>query len=288
MTQQEIGRRSVLGGALAAAAAASLPVVISSAPAAAAGVGGPRVQSLSHRVGRLVGGTRVVLAGHGLDSVKAVRFGGRKAEIVHRTPRALTVRTPHQKDYAEADVRIVLVPEQGAKVRLDDRFRYRTTTAVDRQLAYAFTYWNDYNIEPYGRFDEFGGDCTNFVSQTLVARGWPMTPAWHNRGGTFATTTQAWIAVPDFEAWLRRHRKLRKISDAHRGRVKIGDIAFFDLTNNGIPDHTMVVSDIVRRRNGRIDLRFVGHDIDYRYRDLDTEIAKKYHHDFDVWYYSVD
>jgi Putative amidase domain len=276
-----IDRRLLLTGGIGAALVAVLPIAAVAAAVTASAA--PAAASLSRNSGGVVGGDRLEIRGSRLDAVTAVRFGGREATIVNRGSASVSVVVPHAVDYAAGAVPVTLTTAAGAGLEVPHQYRYTLERPVDRQLHYAFRYWNDADTARFGDFDEMGGDCANFVSQTLHARGWSMTHRWHNHDGT---ATAAWNWAPSLDRWLRRTRGLTRLTRHQRGRVKIGDVAFFDWNANDVPDHTMVVSDVLTRADGTIDLRFVGHDTDFRYRDLDAKIAVKYP-GYDVWYYSV-
>jgi hypothetical protein len=91
-------------------------------------------------------------------------------------------------------------------------------------------------------------DCTNFVSQALLAGGWVMT------GGLNHRDYSAWYSSPSFRSWtwnsaepfakflLKSGRAYRCSKDA----LTIGDLVQL-LSENGEAHHTMMVSNL---RNG--------------------------------------
>ncbi|MEO7018517.1 MAG: amidase domain-containing protein, partial [Leifsonia sp.] len=70
------------------------------------------------------------------------------------------------------------------------------------QLAYAMAHWNAYNTAEYGDLNPVGGDCANFVSQTLIARGWKMNSQWYNHHAA-ADWSPAWGYVPAMNSYFR-------------------------------------------------------------------------------------
>ncbi len=150
----------------------------------------------------------------------------------------------------------------------------RATPAVQQQLIYAVTYWNDYNTDLYGDFNEWGGDCQNFVSQTLVARGWKPNDEWFNDAQE--DWAPAFVAVPSFDDYLREHPELGAVALTldQRDQVKLGDVVVYDWDRDGSLDHIEVVTRIVHHDDGRITIATIGHsDINSWYRDLDHAIT---------------
>ena len=163
---------------------------------------------------------------------------------------------------------------------------YRVRSGRDRQLRYAFKYWKRYNPE-FWNFNEVGGDCGNFVNQTLLARGWTMTDDWRT-GGDFGSSTPTWFNGPQMDAWFGARLERIPVSreDRGRSRLRAGDVAFFDWEANGVPNHTMIVSDVRERADGSTAVAFAGHNLDIRYRDLDDDVYREYP-DAVVWCYAV-
>jgi hypothetical protein len=171
-------------------------------------------------------------------------------------------------------VTIELISEQGP-VALDSdlTYTYEARTGVDRQLEYAFRHWEDYNLAEFGTFNPVGGDCVNFVSQTLVARGWEMTNSWHNYDGG-ARWTGPWIHVPTFDRWLRSNPQYGavQLTFDQRDQVKVGDLVVFDWNDNNSLDHIQVVS-AIDTVDGVIEIKMVGHNRDTDFRDLDDTLT---------------
>jgi hypothetical protein len=143
-----------------------------------------------------------------------------------------------------------------------------------KQLAYAMAHWNDYNTAEYGDLNSVGGDCANFVSQTLIARGWKMNSQWfnHDAGDQWSP---AWGYVPAMDDYLRANAVQLGITQYpldQRDKIKVGDIVMFDWNNNNSLDHVMIVSAIVKTGT-TIKIKMVGHNVDTDYRDLDRVIT---------------
>jgi hypothetical protein len=232
--------------------------------------------------GSISGGGPIVLTGLGLDGVTAVRVGDALATdvtVVDDTRvTAVAPRTPNYQP-AAADIVALAGDDVVSSVR-PAQYLYTVQTPVDTQLQYALTHWNSYNAA-FGDYNPHGGDCANFVSQTLLARGWAMNDAWNNRGGQ---GSRAWVYAPALEDWLASDPSLglTRLDDTQRDQLKLGDIAFFDWNGNGNPNHVMIVSDITRGENG-LQIKVAGHNEDRDFRDIDEAITID-HPGSVVWY----
>ena len=143
-----------------------------------------------------------------------------------------------------------------------------------KQLAYAMEHWNDYNTAEYGDLNPVGGDCANFVSQTLIARGWKMNARWFNHDAA-ADWSPAWGYVPAMENYLRANAAQLGITRYpldQRDTITVGDIVIFDWDDNDSLDHVQIVS-AVEKTGTAIRIKMVGHNVDTDYRDLDKTIT---------------
>lgn len=235
---------------------------------------------LASAVGDVLGGasdTITVAAdtGEALDEVRSVTFGGASAAITKRTRSSLVVTVPAAADYQPATVTVSLLDRTGAPVAaLDDGYSYAATSPVGRQMAYALKYWKNYNAAEFGNLNPVGGDCANFVSQTLAARGWSMTDAWHNHGAG-ADWSPAWGYVPAMDDYLAANAAslgLQRLDSDQRDQVSLGDIGIFDWGNTGARDHVEVVT-AIRHVDGKTLIEFASHNLDYSYRDLDQTLT---------------
>jgi hypothetical protein len=166
---------------------------------------------------------------------------------------------------------------------------YATLTAVDRQLEYAMRHWKDYNLAEYGTMNPIGGDCANYVSQTLIARGWKQRDDWYNRSGG-AAHSATWTYCPTMDPWLTANAAtfgLTRRSLDERDKVKVGDIVFYDWNHNDSPDHTTIVSEVFTEPDGTIRIKSASHNQDGPYRDLDEMITVQ-HPGGTAWFHTFD
>ncbi len=200
-------------------------------------------------------------------------MGGVRAEFAVTSPTEVTVVVPPSATY-DAGTATVDAWQGARKVDSPDvEVVYEVQTAVDRQMQYAFDHWNDYNLAQYGDFNAWGGDCINFVSQTLVARGWQPTEDWFNDAQE--DWAPAFVHVPSFDAWMREHPETgaTTLTLDQRDQVKIGDVVLFDWEGDGSLDHAQVVSRVTTLADGSIRIAMVGHNLDSDYRDLDVALS---------------
>ena len=148
-----------------------------------------------------------------------------------------------------------------------------STPAIQAQLDYALAHWNNYNTEQFGDLNPVGGDCQNFVSQSLLVRGWTMDADWYSEDAG-EDWSAAWGYVPAFDEYLREHpeRGATEASLDERSTIKIGDVVMFDWEGNGVLDHVQIVSSITVV-NGETKIGMAGHNADTDFRDLDTTIT---------------
>ncbi|WIB59716.1 amidase domain-containing protein [Curtobacterium sp. MCLR17_007] len=166
---------------------------------------------------------------------------------------------------------------------------YAAVTDVDRQLAYAMRYWKDYNLTEYGTMNPIGGDCANYVSQTLIARGWQQRDDWYSRSGG-AAHSATWTYCPAMDPWLASNAAtfgLTRRSLDERDKVRAGDIVFFDWNHNDSPDHTTIVSEVFTEPDGTIRIKSASHNQDGPYRDLDEMITVQ-HPGGTAWFHTFD
>ena len=168
----------------------------------------------------------------------------------------------------------------------DAAYRFESVTPLDKQMQYALSHWKDYNLAEWGNLNPVGGDCANFVSQTLIQRGWTQNPTWHNTNQT-ADWTPAWGYVPAMDQYFQATPSLglTRLSLDQRDQVKVGDVAMFDWNQNDIPDHVMIVSQVVKDGDKTI-IKAVGHNKDFDFRDLDETITVE-HPGGNAWFWSV-
>ncbi len=166
---------------------------------------------------------------------------------------------------------------------------YTALTAVDRQLEYAMRYWKDYNLAEYGTMNPIGGDCANYVSQTLIARGWQQRDDWYSRAAG-AQHSATWTYCPAMDPWMTENAAtfgLTRRSLDERSKVKVGDIVFYDWNDNQSPDHVTIVSEVFTEPDGTVRIKSASHNQDGPYRDLDEMITVQ-HPGGTAWFHTFD
>ncbi|MEA9987127.1 MULTISPECIES: amidase domain-containing protein [Subtercola] len=234
----------------------------------------PLVTDASVASGSLVGGTTVTLTGSDLAGVVSVLVGTVGAASLTSTGDGqVTFVTPAAIDYQPANAMITLTKADGTTVDTGKEFTYEAVTSVDKQMQYAFTYWQNYNLDAWGKFSD--NDCGNFVNQTLVARGWAQNDDWYSDYATTGDYSFSWIRGNEMDDYLASRTDTHRLELADRAKLKPGDVAMFDWdpqNDNGV-DHTMVVSAVIANPDGSTSIKLVGHTLDAQYRDLDQAIT---------------
>jgi hypothetical protein len=232
------------------------------------------VSSIQPASGSVSGGT-ITLTGTNLDTVGAIQIGGQAADVTHTSEDKVVATVPAAASFAAGAVPVTVTDKDGKAVTTDTKtYDYQVQTPVDKQLAYAMAHWNNYNTAEYGDLNPVGGDCANFVSRTLIARGWQMNDDWYNHDAA-ASWSPAWGYVPSMDQYFQENAAelgLTEYSFDQRDKIKVGDIVMFDWNNNDSLDHVQIVSKVIDE-NGQIKIQMVGHNEDSDYRDLDQAIT---------------
>ncbi|WP_164088460.1 amidase domain-containing protein [Frondihabitans sp. 762G35] len=248
------------------------------------------VVAIAPASGSVVGGQSVTLTGTGLTGVDRVTFDGVAASrVTVAGSTRVTAVVPQAVDFQPATA-VVKVFRGSTEVRAASAdglsYGWTVTTGVDREMQYAFAHWRTASYNPaYYDFNAVGGDCQNFVSQSLAAAGLPQTDDWFYRSQS--AHSESWGYAPTFDDHLEDTPSLgfTKRTDAQRSQLRIGDLAYFDWNHNGVPDHVMIVSG-VSTVDGKTTVKLVGHNLDADYRDLDVAITKD-HPGSTVWFYTL-
>ncbi|MGA0567989.1 amidase domain-containing protein [Rathayibacter sp. KR2-224] len=225
-------------------------------------------------------GQQVTITGTDLQNVKTVAFGSTIVPVVSATADKVVADAPAAADYQPATVGLKLISKTGKTVATKpNALEYTATGGVAAQLQYALAHWQNYNTAQYGDLNPDGGDCANFVSQTLIARGWTMNDDWYNHGAA-ADWSAAWGYVPAMDEYFADNAEslgLQKLSfsQADRAQVALGDIAVFDWDGDGSPDHVEVV-DRITKVDGQYKIELASHNDDYAFRDLDETITTQH------------
>jgi len=239
----------------------------------------PKLEAVSPAAASVSGGDTLTLTGSVLDEVDRVTVGGREAsDVTVVSATEVTAVSPRTEDYQpDAGEVIAWIGDTPVATDTAPTLQYEVVTGVDRQLSYALKHWQreDYNLAEWGELNSVGGDCANFVSQTLIQRGWEMTDDWFSYDQS-ANRTASWGYVPAMDAWLEANAEqygLTKLTSEQRDQVKVGDIVMFDWERNGTNNHVQIVSDVVTNDDGSISVLMVGHNKDTDFRDFDETIT---------------
>ncbi|PSJ26190.1 hypothetical protein B7P34_24220 [Streptosporangium nondiastaticum] len=110
--------------------------------------------------------------------------------------------------------------------------------------AYAEKYWRNYN-PAYRSFNVAGGDCTNFISQSLKAGGWKDVPGsdtsdyrkwWYNK----SSQSDSWVGANEWAWHTLSTKRATNLSNVYQ--MDVGDILQMDFDGDGSKDHSMITT----------------------------------------------
>jgi cell wall-associated NlpC family hydrolase len=149
---------------------------------------------------------------------------------------------------------------------------------------YADTYWSAYN-SAYPSFANKGGDCTNFVSQALLAGGIQMRTSstgdadWYMlQNRKKYSYSASWVSAQDNSVFLSQHlpgvTRVADITGAKPGQLvsdgdaQPGDVVLYDWNNDGTFDHEAIIAatDGTANADGSPD-----------YDEVDAHTTNRYH-----------
>ncbi|WEP00361.1 amidase domain-containing protein [Streptomyces sp. FXJ1.172] len=112
-------------------------------------------------------------------------------------------------------------------------------------VAYAQKYWSHYNPDyPDYNGEADGGDCTNFVSQSLKAGGWKHVPGYtndfHKWFGTADIQSDSFVGVNEFSWFALSSKRVTPLADVYQ--ADLGDVIQMDFNRDGSKDHSMIVT----------------------------------------------
>ncbi|MER5474459.1 amidase domain-containing protein [Streptomyces sp. NPDC002685] len=111
--------------------------------------------------------------------------------------------------------------------------------------TYAAKYWKNYNpAYPDFNGEGAGGDCTNFVSQSLKAGGWKHAPGYtndfHKWFGNADIQSDSFVGVNEFSWFALSSKRVTSLANVYQADV--GDVLQMDFNKDGSKDHTMIVT----------------------------------------------
>ena len=137
--------------------------------------------------------------------------------------------------------------------------------------SYTEKYWKTYNTE-YRKYNAAGGDCTNYLSQGLLAGGWKqistVTPeeydTWYYASNG---TADAWIGVDEWSWFTQTAKRTTPLANVYQ--MDVGDVLQIDFNKDGSKDHSMMTT--YRSASGVPYLTY--HDADTYRRSIASIIA---------------
>ncbi|MBT2406843.1 MULTISPECIES: amidase domain-containing protein [unclassified Streptomyces] len=123
--------------------------------------------------------------------------------------------------------------------------KVKTGTGYDyaAMATYAEKYWKNYN-PAYRSFNQAGGDCTNFISQSLKAGGWKNVPGatsdYRNWWYDGSLQTNSWVGANDWAWFTLSNERAANLANVYQ--MDVGDILQVDFDRDGSKDHSMIVT----------------------------------------------
>jgi hypothetical protein len=122
-----------------------------------------------------------------------------------------------------------------------------TGAALDYKAmaTYAEKYWRNYNPEyPDYNGQGAGGDCTNFVSQSLKAGGWKHVPGYvydyTKWFGNASIQSHSFVGVNEWSWFAQNSKRTTPLTNVYQ--LAVGDVLQVDFDKDGSKDHTMIVT----------------------------------------------
>jgi hypothetical protein len=239
----------------------------------------PVVTAVNKKAGHSASSRTATMTGSQFLNLASVQIAGVPAvnlQVLSDTQARFVI--PNAIDY-QAKIAAITVTATSDPIPRDTglTFEYKVANALDREMAYAFQYWNVYSNATFGYLS--GSDCANFTSQTLLARGWTRSSQWFDYGaGNWSGT---WVSSTAMNAWLSKRTDLvTRLTYTQRDAVVVGDVVQFRWPGHPKSytawDHTGIVSKVVVLPNGRHDIYYVAHTLNRQYGGGTTGLAAWY------------
>ncbi|MGN6445547.1 amidase domain-containing protein [Amnibacterium sp.] len=239
----------------------------------------PQVATIDKHVGHTTASRTATITGTHLLNLAGVQIAGvAMPDLVVLSDDLARFVIPNAIDYQARTAAITTTAYSDPTAQPTGlTFQYRVTSKLDRQMAYAFRYWNVSSNRTFGYLS--GNDCANFASQTLLARGWKRSSQWFDYGpGRWSPT---WVSSTALSRWLQKRKDLAThLTYAQRDLVSVGDIVQFRWPGHPKSysswDHTAIVSKVVVLPNGRHDIFYVAHTTNRQYGGSTGALAAWY------------
>ena len=143
----------------------------------------------------------------------------------------------------------------------------------DRPAAIAYAHeWAMKRNPKYGDFSDLGGDCSNFISQCLIAGGAVMNETVDTGWFYHSMNSRAagWSAVPYLYKFLVNNRGRGPFGhEIPLGEIAPGDIIQLKFAGMGDYSHSLLVVS-VKEPSAPVNIRIAAHSYDCDDRPLNT------------------
>ena len=264
-----------------AASAAKPGAVPTPAPTPAPAPITPVVTGITKHLGNTASVRTAALTGTHLGHVARVLVGGVvAADLTLVGSKRVTFLIGTAPNFQATTVPISVVTDTGVTLPTTLSYSWKVRTKRDREMAYAGVNWNATKNARFGYLP--GSDCTNFVSQLLLARGWLQSAQWWNTYSTTRTWSATWASVTAMSDWLGTRPDLAThLLYRDRNQAVVGDIIQINWDGVGagkLWEHSAVVSRVDIEPDGTHDIYYTAHSTNRLYGGSLYWLVKGYKH----------
>ncbi|MBD9704223.1 amidase domain-containing protein [Streptomyces sp. ID01-12c] len=183
------------------------------------------------------------------------------------------VAAPADAKLSRTPMAVIQAPKAATTRNPAPKPKTLTGGAYDYKAMATYTekYWKNYN-PAYRKYNAAGGDCTNYLSQGLLAGGWKqistVTPeeydTWYYASNG---TADAWIGVNEWSWFTQTAKRTTALANVYQ--MDVGDVLQVDFNKDGSKDHSMMTT--YRSSSGVPYLTY--HDADTYRRSVASIIA---------------
>lgn len=148
--------------------------------------------------------------------------------------------------------------------KVEVKNKYNPEVAIQYAMAWVDPVETVRNEAQFGIYDEYGGNCNNYISQCLNAGGIPMDYfgngdtqwKWYsdevNLEETELGRSPAWAGVAEFYTYARENTGygLKAVVDDNVYSGSVGDVLQFG--HDGEWAHSVIITEVIRDKNGKV------------------------------------
>ncbi|WP_329409414.1 amidase domain-containing protein [Streptomyces sp. NBC_00704] len=176
---------------------------------------------------------------HGNWQLTTIRDTDQGGLAVNTLSKPVSVKTATTDDTMPNAPRAATTRNPAAAPKTGTAYDYKAMAAYAEK--YVYTYNKDY---PDYNNHTAGGDCTNFVSQSLKAGGWKHVPGYvydYTRWfGNADIQSDSFVGVNEWSWFAQNSKRTTPLANVYQ--LEVGDVLQMDFDRDGSKDHTMIVT----------------------------------------------